>query len=150
MKRIGVLLIIYFMASCSETFVPPGLYDYQVERLITNGDSKSWVLQSLVIDGQNVEVLVCDSTITFLAEVVRTDSLVFLEINKRTDCSANDTIFWGAIEASGHVRDLFNDTLYFNGGVKPSFGLIESITPASFILLFNNGSTSERYLLGLE
>ncbi|MEQ8546738.1 MAG: hypothetical protein RIC03_02455 [Cyclobacteriaceae bacterium] len=139
--------VVCLLASCSDPFVPQGLYDYQVERLITNDTSKSWVLRSLTVDGQNVEVMACDENITFLAETITADSLVFLEINKQADCSANDTLFWGSFRASGHIRNIFRDSLYFDDGIKPSFGLVEVVTPESLIISFSEGAFSERYSL---
>jgi len=139
---------IWLMTSCSDSFVPQGLYDYQVERLILTDTSNLWVLRSLTVDGQNVEVMACDENVTFWAEAISADSLIFLEVNKRADCSANDTIFWGSFRASGHIRNLFRDSLYFDYGVKPSYGLIEDITPESLIISFSEGASATRYSLG--
>ena len=110
--------------SCEGDFFPPGLYDYQVERLLTGGDSKVW---DLVVDSDDCAdsmglymVLLSDS---------EDDSVAISSLVPSANCSSMDTIFIGNADASRFIdRLLFTDSLIFENG---DYWLIQSITSSS-------------------
>lgn len=97
--------------SCSNEFFPQGLYDYQVERLLSGGDSKEWFFTS--------DDLACQDSVRLLFQLeafAEDDSLIVSEIFKGQSCSP-DTMAVGKCDASSFTDVLlFTDTLNFDSG----------------------------------
>ena len=112
---------------CQSDFIPEGLYDYQVERLLSNGDTKVW---SQVVNSSNCQ----DSTklsIQLISSSID-DSVAISRLVPLADCTGLDTLFIGNADASSFEGAiLFTDTLNFSDG---SFWLVEHITSNKIVI----------------
>lgn len=104
--------------SCSEEELPAGIYDYQVERLLSGSSgSKAW---NQIVNSTNC----ADSVILYAVAV--DDSLDFSRLTYQSTCDAFDTTYIGRANASSpDDRDLFTDSLRFSNG---NYWMIKTIT----------------------
>ncbi|WP_420318341.1 hypothetical protein [Ekhidna sp.] len=128
-----VIFIFLLVSSCSDENLPPGLYDYQVERLLTNDSSKLWIQ---VINSQE-----CSDSIKMLIES-QNDSLDIFNISPTLACDFLDTAFLGRANASQREGSiLFDDSIVFSNG---NYWIIDEIT--SDILTVNIGEQRIKYI----
>jgi len=109
------------LISCSDEGPQNGLYDYQVERLLTNGSSKTW---NEVVNTSNCQ----DSTRLLFELLTNTtdDSVTIYQLIPRSDCSRFDTTLLGNADASSFEQGIrFSDSLIFANG---DFWMVEQIT----------------------
>lgn len=116
-KFLSIFLFLLIM-SCSEEELPAGIYDYQVERLLSGtSGSKTW---DQVVNSSN-----CSDSVR-LHVVSVDDSLDFSRLTYQTVCSIFDTTYLGRANASkAEDRDLFTDSLRFQNG---DFWIVKTIT----------------------
>ncbi len=114
MKWIALFIIVVFLTSCGTDEFPNGIYDYQVERLLSGGTSKSW---TLISSRSNTGVLtpeLCSDSVTLIFIDVA-DSLSVVEQQKSLDCELlADTL---AANTTSYIRQLFTDSLVFSNKV---------------------------------
>ncbi|MEO9485386.1 MAG: hypothetical protein ABJG47_18145 [Ekhidna sp.] len=116
--KVFTLLIFLCLVSCSEEDLPDGLYDYQVERLLSGqSGTKMW--------SQQVNSTNCSDSV-FLLFVSSSDSLDISRIVRSVGCASFDTTLIGrANAASVEGIDLFSDSLIFSSG---SHWIVNGIT----------------------
>ncbi|WP_421762812.1 hypothetical protein [Ekhidna sp.] len=132
-----VFALFFAILSCSEEDLPIGLYDYQVERLLSgqSGD-KTWM--------QIVSSTDCKDSLKLLIESA-SDSLDIFEIRSALDCNV-DTIYIGKANASKLIGGLlFADSLVFSDG---TYWIVKQIT-SDFLDIQRNGK-QESYLHTLD
>jgi len=123
----GKWLFVLIFFGCQSDFIPEGLYDYQVERLLSGGDSKVWFQ---VVNSPNCQ----DSTKLFVQLLSNSldDTVAISRLNLSQDCSVVDTLFIGNADASSFEGAiLFSDTLNFSDG---SFWTVERITSNEIVI----------------
>jgi len=115
MNRFWFLLVAacFILACDDETFYPSGLYNYQVERLITDGGGQAtWLITSISIDGQNQSMDGCLDSVRWVFERITTDSISAYMLEFDVECVLYDTTLLGQMTASGNDL-LFTDSLLF-------------------------------------
>ncbi len=116
--RFGILF--FFIVSCDNDFFPAGVYDYQVERLLSADGSKVW--------RQVITTDVCQDSIRLFVELIPSsadDSVALSEILRGVNCNP-DTVFIGNADASSFEGAIvFTDSLNFKNG---DFWILELIT----------------------
>lgn len=139
--RVKILTVFFFifLISCSEEDLPAGLYDYQVERLLSGqSGSKNW---AQVVNSDNC----ADSVILYveLVTISSTDSIDISNLIKSNNCTALDTIFIGRANASKFTgRSLFSDSLNFSSG---DYWIVDQITSELLIVGENGALKSYSY-----
>ncbi|MEP5612916.1 MAG: hypothetical protein ABJP45_11730 [Cyclobacteriaceae bacterium] len=111
--RLALFFSITFSA-CKEDAVPQGLYNYQVERLLSGDTAKTWVLVSSVIEGSTTTPVVCTDSLRLLITAVATDSINVATLTPQMNCTAFDTLDLGDANASGDL--VFTDSIVFDSG----------------------------------
>lgn len=113
-------------SACGGDFFPQGLYDYQVERLLSADSSKVW--------SQVMEMDDCADSTWLYIEIIASDSddsVTISEIVGGASCDP-DTNLIGNADASAFSEELlFTDSLNFDNG---TYWLIEEITSETLIL----------------
>lgn len=131
-----LLLIILGISACQEgDYYPPGLYGYQVERLLTEGDTAVWDLVSLYVDGSLTEMNDCSDSLR-LQFVQTSDTLV---VYQYSSCATSGTLYLGNMTASSSTNSesneyVFTDSLLFEGGAW-DYLIVRDITATSFRFL---------------
>lgn len=121
--RDKILLVIFgiLLLACSEEDLPAGIYDYQVEQLLSAGSEKTW---NMVVNSTN-----CEDSLKLHFELIRNsanDSLDVFELTPLANCSLFDTTLVGRADASRLPGgDLFTDSLNFVAG---DYWILRSIT----------------------
>jgi len=108
------LILSLFFLGCDTDFFPEGLYDYQVERLLSGGEQKIW---NRVINSENCQ----DSTklLFTLISNLSDDSVFVQQLRANEACSGFDTTDLGNADASSFVGTLpFTDSLNFADGLS--------------------------------
>lgn len=120
--RLIAFLLILVVISCSEENLPAGIYDYQVERLLSSpSGSKSW---TQIVNSSDC----ADSVFLYVQSI--DDSLDFSRLTYQGSCAVFDTTYLGRANASSPSdSDLFTDSLHFQNG---DFWLIKTITSELF------------------
>ena len=120
--RIFIVFFFIILLGCSEESLPPGLYHYQVERLLSGqSGTKDW---HQIIKSQNC----ADSVILHIELIVNSaaDSVDISSLVRSTNCNAFDTTYIGRASASQVTgRNLFSDSLIFNSG---DFWIVHHVT----------------------
>lgn len=125
MRKTACLLMgLIWMTSCGDDYVPAGLYNYQVERLLSQGSSKEWTLVSRSIGGSQVALDDCTDSLKLVVDL-KSGLLVFNEYTPRVGCALYDTLYYGSGLASGEL--LFTDSIVLEGGAY-TYLLIDEIT----------------------
>ncbi|WP_420575603.1 hypothetical protein [Ekhidna sp.] len=135
--RDSLLVIVLFFSfiACSEEDLPEGLYDYQVERLLTGGSAKTW---DQVVGSTN-----CTDSLKLYFELVN-DSVDISQINPGSACAFDDTLFLGRANASGFPdNNLFTDSLNFSDG---DYWMIRRITSSLLQIEVYNNTSDYRYV----
>lgn len=139
------LLVVLFMGCQEEDFYPKGFYGYQVERLLTGGDTAVWDIVNLSVDGTNRELMDCADSIQ-LHFLQTNDTLVVYEI---TRCVVPDTVYFGNMTASVSSnsesnQNLFTDSLLFENGAV-DYLIVSEITSTSFHFIQRNSGEDWSY-----
>ena len=122
-----VLVVFLFLIACSEENLPEGIYDYQVERLLTGGSAKTW--------DQVVSSTSCTDSVKLYFELI-TDSVDISQINPGNACTFNDTVYLGRANASSFPdNNLFTDSLKFSDG---DYWIVQRITSELLALTGDN------------
>ena len=121
------LLLLLFCIACDTDFFPEGLYDYQVERLLSSGDTKTW---NQVANTDN-----CTDSVklvfTLLSSTID-DSVSVERLTSNVACTGFDTTSLGNADASSFSDALnFTDTLNFANG---SFWIIRDVSSENLII----------------
>ena len=133
--RDKILLVIFgiFLLACTEEDLPAGIYDYQVERLLSAGSEKTW--------DQVINSMECADSLKLHFELVTNtsnDSLDIFELTPTFNCASYDTTLIGRADASKLVGgDLFTDSLVFSSG---DFWIVVQVTSQFFGLEIDNSS----------
>ena len=134
------LLLGLLITSCQEDDFPTGIYDYQVERLLSTDTMKTWTLTSQIIDGQLSNPMQCTDSVKLLFVHIM-DSITVSRLLPQADCMAFDTLSLGNASASvAKGTNRFTDTLHFATG---DFWIIDAITSKN--LLFSEENTQFSY-----
>ncbi len=128
------LLLALSILSCKDDQFPEGLYNYQVERLLSAGDSKTWNLVSLSRGGVNSNPSQCTDSLRLLITSV-SDSIHVSRLTPNIDCLTFSTEDLGNANASGDL--LFTDSLVFSSG---HVWIIHQITSENLSLTTNSQS----------
>lgn len=133
------MLLVLSAFACSDDSFPPGLYNYQVERLLSADSSKIWLFVSELNNGTEFRPTTCsDSTHLYITSVAP-DSIHIARLIPKDNCSAFDTLKLGNANASGEL--LFTDTLSFASG---EYWFLEEIT-AQKLSFFTSREESQSY-----
>lgn len=126
------ILFFAFMAfvlstACEDEFFPDALYDYQVERLLSGGEAKTWSKQTM-------GATCADSTKLYIT--VSEDDSDSITVYQLPVCDSDDTLKYGNASTSVATDGVsFTDTLWF---ASEDFWLIESITSTKVEVLRDN------------
>lgn len=133
--RIILIFGIFFLLSCSEEPVPEGLYDYQVERLLSGGDIKIW------IESKRIEQ--CSDTVLLHVSLVEgsIDSLNLSRIIFNSSCVRDTLPLGNAKPSSFSSGPVFTDSLVFSNG---DFWLVDRVTSQELQILRNG--TTQRFV----
>ncbi len=142
-RNLLLFISAWIFGSCDSDFFPGGLYDYQIERLLSGGDSKVW--------NQVVNSTDCQDSVKLLIELVSSSSddsiAVSLisynfglnELPNSSLCQLTDTVLLGNADASSFSDALlFTDSLNFSNG---DFWIIKEITAQRIEILNSLEST---------
>ncbi len=99
---------------CQDDQFQQGLYNYQVERLLSGGDSKTWTLVSTNNDGVVSNPALCSDTLRLLISTAATDSIHVARLTPEIDCIAFVSEDLGKANASGNLA--FTDSIIFDSG----------------------------------
>ena len=122
-----LLVLLMICIACNNDFFPEGLYDYQVERLLSGDDSKVWKQVLSSGDCQDSVKLV----FTFISNTTD-DSVLVQRLVSNEVCSGFDTTSLGNADASS-----FNDALLFTDSLNfanNAFWIIRSLTSDQLII----------------
>lgn len=132
-KLFVIILIVFVSISCSEEDLPEGIYDYQIERLLSGQTgSKIW---SQVSSNTN-----CADSIKLIFTLVADSSNDSLDISLERGCSGSSTTtLIGRADAS-HITDgvLFTDSLLFTNG---NYWIVDEITSEQLLLNIDDQQT---------
>ena len=137
--RLVLLCLVLVLLSCTQQDVQDRLFDYQIERLLSGGDSKVW--------DEEINSIDCQDSVRFLFQLVEDQADDSLSISQITTLSSNcanlDTTFIGLADASSFGDGIaFSDSLIFSDG---NVWIINDLT--SQILSINTGrNRSFRFL----
>ena len=134
--RFRAIWLFLLLTACDNDFFPAGIYDYQVERLLTAGDSKVW---SQVISSQS-----CQDSVQLFLELVSSssdDSVAISEIFRGPSCDPDTNLIGNADASSFEGAIIFTDSLNLSDG---DFWIIEEIT--SNILRVRRGGEVLNYV----
>ena len=104
---IAFILFTFTLVNCSEEFVPQGLYDYQVSRLLSTDSNILWTVTEITVDDQFQSLENCE------------DSLFLLFT------SVDDSLFIQSLTRNCIVNNVF-DTVDIGQAAPSSFGIIFS------------------------
>lgn len=127
-----LVLVIAGLSACDDGYLPEGYWPYQVEYMLTDGDSKNWLVTEWVEDDNQVVMTSCTDSLRFAFAYITSDSIASYELRKIGDCVTYDTTFLGELTASGG-SGYFTDSLYVelsNGTINRYF--MKSLT-SSFL-----------------
>ncbi len=108
-----MLLALLFLG-CKDDQFPEGLYNYQAERLLSGGDSKTWALISVNRDGVVSNPALCTDTLRLQISTLGADSIQVSRLTPNVDCSAFIAEDLGNANASGTL--VFTDSIIFVSG----------------------------------
>lgn len=132
--KLLVFVVFLFLIACSEENLPEGIYDYQVERLLSGGSAKSW--------DQVVSSTSCTDSLKLYFELI-TDSVDISQINPGNACTFNDTVYLGRANASSFPdNNLFTDSLKFSDG---DYWMIRRVTSSLLQIEVDNSLSDYRY-----
>jgi len=131
--KLVAIVLFFFVASCSEENVPAGIYDYQVERLLTGPfETKDW--------GEVISSINCDDSVKLRFELAG-DSIDISQLLYNSSCGFDITYIGRANASSFPERDLFTDSLIFSDG---GFWLVREVTSQLLTIEVNEEKTSYR------
>lgn len=132
MRGRWVWLAIVWAVACDTDFFPEGLYHYQVERLLSAGDSAVWEVAPI----EGCEEASARYAFTLLMDNTE-DSLTVYSLQPTSDCSGYDIIFLGNADASSLEGGLvFTDSLLFSDG---TYWILHSLTASQLSLTNDEG-----------
>ena len=105
--------LILILETCRENYFPSGIYDYQIERLLTGGNCKVWLVESE--NGLALPLDNCTDSI-FLVMSSISDSIDISKVSKQADCSVTNT-YLGRANASSYILLQYTDSLIFSNGM---------------------------------
>ncbi|MEQ8904609.1 hypothetical protein [Ekhidna sp.] len=118
----SVFFFILLLLGCSEESLPPGLYHYQIERLLSGqSGTKDW---HQLVNSQNC----ADSAILHIELIpnASADSIDISSLVRADNCEIFDTTYIGRANASRFAeRNLFSDSLIFGSG---DFWIVHNVT----------------------
>lgn len=132
MKRAAFIILILTALACQEDYYPPGLYGYQVEHLLTGGDTGVWYLSEYQVGGERQPISSCEESLQ-LHFIEAGDSIAVYEI---TSCQPPDTVDYGSMSASSAAgsatnEHLFTDSLLFEYGTV-NYLIVREISSSRF------------------
>ncbi len=133
--RLLAILSVFYLLSCADDEIPGGLFDYQVERLLSEGDTAQWLLTSQIIDNTRVTPESCNDSTQLFVRIIDGDSINISFLVPNADCSTFDTTKLGDANASGDI--LFTDSILFDSG---DYWRIFSITSRNLSLELSNNT----------
>lgn len=131
------------LCACEEeAFFPNGLYGYQVDRLVSGGDTKLWTLTASEIDGEAQAFENCDDSLKLYVEE-RTKGIAVYQVNT---CNPTDSTFFGYMTSTFIAKGLsdqylFTDSLLFEEGTEDFF-LVKEVTSLYLKVNFKRGVNS--------
>lgn len=131
--KVLVIFLLIGLMSCSDESVPAGIYDYQVERLLS-GESgiKTWSLQNNAAN--------CTDSVKLLFELVTNTTNDSLDISIINGCSpATATLIGRASASSPSDRIIFTDSLVFASG---SYWIVNQITSDQLSLMIDDDQST--------
>ncbi len=135
------LLLVLIVLGCQDDQVPVGFYDYQVERLLSGGDSKTWTLVSTSRGGVVSRPSICTDTLRLqIAVVTDTDSISISRLTPTADCSGFTEETLGNANASGDL--VFTDSIIFASG---DIWIINEITAKTLSLTTQSQSENWQF-----
>ncbi|MEP1096566.1 MAG: hypothetical protein ABJG78_15730 [Cyclobacteriaceae bacterium] len=127
-----LVLLAFLFIACEEDEVPQGLYNYQVERLLSGGAAKTWVLASTNTDGSTTTPALCTDSLRLLITAVATDSINVTTLTPKLNCLTFDSLDLGDANASGDL--VFTDSIVFDSG---EIWIIDEITARNLTITTN-------------
>ena len=121
------LCLLIFIFSCSDDF-QRRYYDYQVERLLTSGDSAIWTPTSILLNGNQL-LGTCQDSVLFMIELNSNDSLQLTRL--RPTC-LGDFLYTASGSEKGKASQdaqIFTDSILFANG---NYWLVNSVFSRSF------------------
>lgn len=121
-----LVVLVAILAACVEDEFPRGLYDYQVERLLSGESEKIWSVVSETEDGVTTVPTSCSDSLRLYIVPVGTDSINISWLFPSITCGSFDTLRLGNSNATSEDdSQLFTDSLQFADG---NYWLIQSVT----------------------
>jgi len=143
---IGLFISIFTFIDCSEEFVPKGLYDYQVSRLLSNDSNKLWTVTKIIVADQPQPIQNCEDSL-FLLFTSISDSLLIQSLSR--NCLTNndhDTLDIGQAAPSS-FGIIFSDSLIFRDG---RIWFIREITSENCDLYFLEKDLNITYIMNAK
>ncbi|WP_462248295.1 hypothetical protein [Ekhidna sp.] len=127
--RLLAIILLFSIISCSEETLPDGIYDYQVERLLSGElGNKTW---SQIINTTN-----CADSLKLTFELIPDNTDDSLDISMVSGCfGALTTTYVGRASASVRGTVLFSDSLIFSNG---DFWIVDQVTSERFRFSLND------------
>ncbi len=131
------------LINCSEEFVPDGLYDYQVSRLLSADSNKLWTVTEIFRDKELQSLANCEDSL-FLLFTFTDDSLFVQSLSRLClEVEGFDTLDIGsAVPSSAGL--VFTDSLVFEDG---EYWIIYEITWENCQLYFEENGVKTDYTL---
>ncbi len=145
-----LVMLLTVLFGCEDEYFPEGYWPYQVEFMLTNGDSRNWLVTRWEENGQEVDMNTCSDSLRLAFEVITSDSIASYQLRKRNDCVTFDTTFIGELTASGG-EGFFTDSLYLeraNGSILRT--VVNDLTSKGLIMQFTESGSRVYYELGVE
>ncbi len=142
-----MIVVMALLAACEDEYFPEGFLPYQVEYMLTNDSSRTWLVTGWEVNGDPVAMASCSDSLRLGFEVITNDSIASYELRYNADCSQFDTTSIGALTASG--SNSFTDSLYFersNGTIRSMY--VKELTSSRLSVTYSlNGSLVDQYLV---
>ncbi|MEP1032823.1 hypothetical protein [Ekhidna sp.] len=131
--KLVAITLFFVIISCAEEQLPEGIYDYQVERLLSGqSGTKTW--------HQVTNTTNCVDSIKLVFDLIVSTSVDSLDVSMISGCSPSTTNLIGRANASKAMdRQLFSDSLIFADG---TIWIVNQLTSKQLTLTADGQSVS--------
>lgn len=126
MKQTSIILglAVLLLIGCAEPFTPEGLYDYQIARLLTGENSKTWAVNSEIINGSSQSPQNCADSSFYYFQPLGDSIDAHLLLQNCIKINTYDSSYIGRFLPSSEEL-VFTDSLNFSNG---EFWILVNIT----------------------
>lgn len=129
--KISFLFLAWLTIACTDDAISDNFFGYQVERLISTGDTALWEPIAITLNGES-QLTRCEDSVYFQFILGEDDSLSVLELVPH--CQSSNGLFDTLSEAIGRASvddEVFTDSIVFADG---GFLIINEIFSSSVVL----------------